>query len=758
MNKKTNYTRLLGLSVILVVTVLAWITSSTIGEDDKGTQMTAQVRKPIPPPEQLAKLPSDGGPEYNRLVFSQSPYLLQHAGNPVDWHPWGDEAFEKSRKENKPVFLSVGYSTCHWCHVMEHESFEDAEVAALMNELFIPVKVDREERPDVDKIYMDVTQAMTGHGGWPMTVILTPDRKPFFAGTYFPKTSRFGKPGMLDLLPQLSAAWKDRRTEVEESADKISEHLAQMNRSIAGEGLDEESLHLAFNQLSSRFDDTHGGFGSAPKFPTPQNLTFLTRYGKRTGNPDALKIVETTLVKMRLGGMYDQVGFGFHRYSTDRTWLLPHFEKMLYDQALVAIAYLDAARIIDNPLLKQTAHEVFTYVLRDLTSPEGGFFSAEDADSEGVEGKFYVWSTDEVESILGTEDADLYVRVFNLKPGGNFSHEAGGHGGDNDNIPHLNDPLPVVAKKLGMDPQVLADKLEASRQKLFDVREKRIHPFKDDKILTDWNGLMIAAFAQGSIVLEEPRYADAARRAAEFMIDQLTASNGRLHKRYRAGSAGLPAHIEDYAFASWGMLDLYEATFDVKYLKEAQRLSDILLAHFWDESQGGLFLTADDGEKLLVRAKEVYDGAIPSGNSVAAENFLRLGRMTGDTKYEEKADAVFKAFSPQVSQQPSAFNQLMNALDFAVGPSFEIVVAGTPGDANTADMLAALRKPFLPNAVFLFRSSADDGKALAALAPYTATMTQREDKATAYVCENFVCNQPTTDIQKMLSHLGLESK
>jgi len=758
MKKQSKNTRLPGLSVLLVAAVLAWMSSITIGEDDKGTHMTADVRKPIPPPEILATLPPDGGPEYNRLVFSQSPYLLQHAGNPVDWHPWGDEAFEKAREEGKPVFLSVGYSTCHWCHVMEHESFEDAEVAALMNEMFIPVKVDREERPDVDKIYMDVTQAMTGHGGWPMTVVLTPDRKPFFAGTYFPKTSRFGKPGMMDLLPQISDAWKDKRAEVIESADKISEHLVKMNQSTAGEALGEDSLHLSFNQLSSRYDSDRGGFGTAPKFPTPQNLTFLTRYGKRTGNPEALKMTEKTLVQMRLGGMYDQVGFGFHRYSTDSDWLLPHFEKMLYDQALVALAYLDASKLIDNPLFKQTAHEIFTYVLRDLTSPEGGFYSAEDADSEGVEGKFYVWSTDEVESILGKEDADLYIRVFNLKPGGNFTHEAGGHGGGNDNIPHLRAPLPVVAGELGMDPQVLAEKLEASRRKLFEVREGRIHPFKDDKILTDWNGLMIAALAQGSLVLGEPRYAKAATRAADFMMKELTDSNGRLHKRYRAGKAGLPAHVEDYAFAGWGLLNLYESTFDVKYLKEAQRLSNLLITHFWDDSQGGLFLTADDGEKLLVRGKEVYDGAIPSGNSVAAANFLRLGRMTGNTKYEERADAIFKAFSPQVRQQPSAFNQLMNALDFAVGPSFEVVVAAAPGDAATDDMLSALRKPFLPNAVFLFRSSADDGKALAALAPYTAAMTPRDDKATAYVCENFVCNQPTTDVAKMLGHLGIESK
>ena len=397
---------------------------------------------------------------------------------------------------------------------------------------------------------------------------------------------------------------------------------------------------------------------------------------------------------------------------------------------------------------------MFTYVLRDMTSPEGGFYSAEDADSEGVEGKFYVWTTDEVKSILGKEDGELYARVFNMKPGGNFTHEAGGHSG-NDNIPHLSDQLAAGAKKLGVDEKGLAEKLEAIRQELFDVREKRIHPFKDDKILTDWNGLMIAALARGYRVLGDAKYVEAATRAADFLMKTLTDSNGRLYKRYRAGKAGLSGHVEDYAFAAWGLLELYEATFNVKYLEEAKRLNDVLLDRFWDDDQGGLFLTADDSEKLLVRAKEIYDGAIPSGNSVAAGNFLRLARITGNTTYDKKADSIFKAFSSQVSRAPSGFNQLMNALDFAVGPSFEIVIAGTPGSSSTGNMLAMIRKPFLPNAVVLFRSSEDEGKSLAALAPYTAAMSQRDDKATAYVCENFVCNQPTTDVDQMLENLGL---
>jgi uncharacterized protein YyaL (SSP411 family) len=749
--KRATLYRMVFYTLCFAAVCLVWASTRTHGSEGP---LSTQARKPIPSPEALAELPPDGGPEFNRLVFSQSPYLLQHSANPVDWFPWGDEAFEKARKENKPIFLSIGYSTCHWCHVMEHESFEDDEVAALMNAHFICVKVDREERPDVDKIYMDVTQAMTGHGGWPMTVVLTPDRKPFFAGTYFPKQSRFQRPGMMELIPQLAEAWAEKRDQILESAEQITTHLAEMNAGTAGPALTEETLHLAHSQLVSRFDAKQGGFSQAPKFPTPQNLTFLARYWKRTGDEKVLDMIEKTLIEMRLGGVYDHVGFGFHRYSTDENWLLPHFEKMLYDQALIAMALLDAHQARPHPLYEQTVREIFTYVLRDLTSPEGGFYSAEDADSEGVEGKFYVWTTEEVNQILGEEDGELYRKIFTLRPGGNFAHEAGGHAGK-DNIPHLKKTIPDLAADMDIPVEGLQERLEAMRVKLFDVREKRIHPFKDDKILTDWNGLMIAALARGAEVLNDPQYEAAARKAADFLLARLQDDRGRLYKRYRQGQAGLPAHIEDYAFVTWGLLDLYETCGEVRYLQEAVRFNDILLKHFWDAENGGIFITADDGEKLLVRGKEAYDGAIPSGNSVAALNLLRLARMTGNTDYEEKAAQIFTAFSGTVGRSPSAFNQMMCALDFAVGPSYEVVIVESKEPKDADVMIDALRGLFLPNAVILRRAPGDGGRALAGVAPFTEAMTARDDKATAYVCRNFVCNQPTTEVGEMLKFLGV---
>jgi uncharacterized protein YyaL (SSP411 family) len=700
------------------------------------------LRKPLPPPEVIAGLPPDGGPDYNRLVFSQSPYLLQHAANPVDWFPWGDDAFHAARTQDKPIFLSIGYSTCHWCHVMERESFEDEEVARLMNRHFIPVKVDREERPDVDKIYMDVTQAMTGHGGWPMTVILTPDRKPFFAGTYFPKQGSFGRPGMMDLIPQIADAWTNQRDRVEAGAAQITDHLQSMNQGSPGPNLNAATLRKAYDQLSERYDAKYGGFGSAPKFPTPHQLTFLLRYGQRTGSSQARDMVAKTLTEMRLGGMYDHIGFGFHRYSTDRRWLLPHFEKMLYDQALIAIACLEAYQATGRDLFAQTAREIFTYVLRDMTSPEGGFYSAEDADSEGEEGKFYVWSMDELQAVLGPGDAAFFAEVFQCKPDGNFAHETGGHN-LTDNIPHLRQTVPDLSESLDTPVAVLTARLESIRERLFQHREQRVHPFKDDKLLTDWNGLMMAALALGADVLDESAYREASVRCADFILTTLRDQRGRLVKRYRQGQAGLPGHLEDYAFVVWGLLNLYESTFDVRYLREAIGLTDQMIRHFWDPGPGGFFLSADDGEALLVRGKEIYDGAIPSGNSVAAVNLLRLARMTGNSDYEDKALAVVRAFSGAVSNYPAGFTHLLGAVDFALGPSLEIVIASS--DAAVADrFLRTIRSPFAPNKVVLLRTSAQQ-RDLASVAEYTDAMTPVDEQPTAYVCRNFACEQPTTD-------------
>ncbi|MCH7994847.1 MAG: thioredoxin domain-containing protein, partial [Planctomycetes bacterium] len=531
------------------------------------------VRKPLPGPEELKNLPPDGGPEFNRLVFEKSPYLLQHAANPVDWYPWGEEAFKKARKEDKPIFLSIGYSTCHWCHVMEHESFEDDEVAALMNEHFIAIKVDREERPDIDNIYMQACRAMGKRGGWPLTIMMTSDKVPFFSGTYFPKSGRFGREGMTELIPRMAEEWRNERAKLLISGRNVVSRLTPHVAQHSGAELGEAVLARAFELLSRSFDSTNGGFGRSPKFPTPHRLSFLLRYWRRSGDPKALRIVEKTLQSMRRGGIYDHIGFGFHRYSTDANWLVPHFEKMLYDQAMLVIAYVETYQATGNEEYARTVREVLNYVLRDMTDPEGGFYSAEDADSEGVEGKFNVWSADEIKKVLG-DDADLYIKAYNIRPKGNFRNP---HTPPASNIPHLKQSWAELAERLGTDEADLRRKLEASRVKLFAVRESRIHPYKDDKILTDWNGLMIAAMAKAAQALDAPEYAAAAQRAADFVWDHVRDSRGRLFKRHRGGESALPAHVADYAFMIWGLLDLYEANFEVRNLKRAIELNRQLL-------------------------------------------------------------------------------------------------------------------------------------------------------------------------------------
>ena len=709
------------------------------------------VRKPIPSEAEINKLPKDGGEEFNRLIFSQSPYLLQHARNPVDWYPWGEEAFAKAKKENKPVFMSIGYTTCHWCHVMEHESFEDDEVAALMNKHFICIKVDREERPDIDQIYMAVTQAMTGSGGWPMTIMMTPDKKPFFAGTYFPKRGRFNRPGMMELLPRINQLWTEKNDQITQDAERISQYLVKMQGDTSGDDLTSQTLAKAFSHFERSFDETHGGFKfGRNKFPTAHNLSFLLRYWKRSENPQALKMVEKTLSEMRKGGIYDHVGLGFHRYSVDAEWKVPHFEKMLYDQAINSIAYLECYQATGKQEYADTAREIFEYVLRDMTAPEGGFYSAEDADSEGVEGKFYLWSPAQVRNIVGKDEGNLYCKVYNIIEGGNFQDEATGET-PGTSIPLLKKSLAEFAKELKLDEKELKARLEKSRRKLFLEREKRIHPQKDDKILTDWNGLMIAALAQGAQVLDDQRYADAAKKAADFTLDKLRNKDGRLLKRYRNGNAGLPAHLEDYAYFIWGLNNLYEATFDAKYLQASLAQNEILTKHFWDAKLGGYFMTADDGETLIVRSKDIYDGARPSGNSVMMLNLLRLGRITGNADFEHKAYALGKAFSGRIELGPGQFTFLMQALDFAVGPSFEVVISGEAGKTDTQTMLRKLRKPFVPNKVVLLRGK--EAGAIAKIAPYTESQAMREGKATAYVCQNFACKMPVTDPEKMLDFL-----
>ncbi len=687
----------------------------------------------------------------NRLAGEKSPYLLQHAHNPVDWYAWGDEAFEVARREEKPVFLSIGYSTCHWCHVMERESFEDEEVAALMNEAFVSVKVDREERPDVDAQYMTVCQMLTGGGGWPLTVLLTPDRQPFFAGTYFPKESRGGRIGMLDLVPRLRRLWDERREDVASSAERIVAALREAAAAEREGELGEGTLENAYRLLESRYDDLQGGFGSAPKFPTPHNLLFLLRWWERTGEERALEMATETLRAMRRGGIYDHVGGGFHRYSTDARWLLPHFEKMLYDQALLALAYIEAHLATGVPGFARTAREVLDYALRDLRDPGGGFHTAEDADSEGREGAFYLWTDEALREVLGPEDAELVRQVYNVERRGNFAEEATGRR-TGENVLHLRKPLSLLAADLGTAEDALRERLEAIRSRLFEAREARPRPLKDDKVLTDWNGLMIGALAVAGRALGAPEYARAAREAAEFLLGTLRDEEGRLLHRFRDGEAAIPGTADDHAFLAWGLAELYQTEFEPRWLVEARALLEALEARFADERAGGYFLSPADATDLPVRQKEVYDGAVPSGNSVAYLALLRLARLTAETGLEGRAARLESAFAADVARAPAAHTFFLLGLDFRLGPVREVVVAGDPADGRTEALLGALRSRFLPRTVVL-RKGPEEAERLAEVAPFTRGHRPLDGRPAAYVCEAFTCRRPVSEVEAMLAGL-----
>lgn len=622
---------------------------------------------------------------------------------------------------------------------MEHESFEDAEVAALINEKFIAIKVDREERPDIDEIYMQVTQAMTGGGGWPMTVMMTPDQHPFFAGTYFPKESSPGRPGIKLILTELHKAWVERREEVVTAAGTNAGLLKESMAGAPGDAPAETLLNAAFEALVRQYDVTHGGFGSGPKFPVAPNHQFLLRHHKRTGTAAALEMVETSLTAMRQGGIYDHVGHGIHRYAVDAEWLVPHFEKMLYDQALAVQAYTEAWQVTGNEKYARTAREILDYVGNRLTDPAGGFYSAEDADSEGVEGKFYLWAEAEVKQVLGEEDGAFWCETYGFEKDGNFLDEATREK-TGTNIPHLSVELDDATRA----------RLEPLRIKLYQHRESRVHPQKDDKILTDWNGLMISAYARAAQALGDPAHETMARRAGDFVLNNLV-KDGRLLKRYREGEAGLTGHLEDYAFMIAALLDLYETTFELRYFEEAVAFQKILDDHFWDPAQGGYFTIADDAEELIVRAKRLYGGAIPSGNAVSFTNLVRLHRMTGETTYATRSVDLLKAFAGEVKDNPMSIPTLLCGLDFHFGPSFEIVIS----DGEAGEFLTALRRPFLPNKTILRRTKSN-ATALAKLSPFTETQVGIEGKATVYVCQNFSCQAPTTSIAQMLESLGIQ--
>jgi len=636
---------------------------------------------------------------------------------------------------------------------MAHESFEDDEIANLMNDAFISIKVDREERPDIDSIYMTVCQIMNHSGGWPLTIIMTPEKKPFFAGTYIPKDTRFGRMGLRDLIPKIKDLWNNQKEKLIESGEKITNLLQEATSEAPGMSLNEKDLNNAVTQLTLNYDDKYGGFGDHPKFPSPHNLLFLLRIWKRTANTKLLTIVENTLQAMRLGGIYDHIGFGFHRYSTDREWLVPHFEKMLYDQAMLAIAYTEAYQATKKPLYEYTAKEIFSYVLRDMVSEGGGFFSAEDADSEGIEGKFYVWNYDELQALLEKEDLELFTEAYNVTKEGNYREEAT-QKITGKNILHLTKRLELLANEFNISPEKFQEKIETIRLRLFKEREKRIHPHKDDKILTDWNGLMIAALAYGGYVFNKPKYVEAAKKGVEFILSNLRDAEGRLLHRFRDDNAELKGYLDDYAFFIWGLLNLYEATLDIKYLELAIDMTKDQLNFYWDKEIGAFYFTAEDAEKLITRRKEIYDGAIPSGNSVAMLNLLRLGQLTGEEEYETKADILGRVFAENIRNNALGFSFILSAVDFAVGPTFSLVISGDRDNEDTNHLLKIVKETYLPNKALLFRPTDEESPKVDDLSNYITYFDKHENKATAYVCINKTCKPPTNDAEKMLEYLN----
>ncbi len=684
--------------------------------------------------DSLGKKPQTWGTEMNRLSNEKSPYLLQHKDNPVHWFPWSDMAFEMAESENKPIFLSIGYATCHWCHVMAHESFEDEEVAGLLNRHFISIKVDREERPDIDHIYMSVAQLMTGRGGWPLTIIMTPDKKPFFAATYIPRESRFGSTGLMDLLQLVADKWRTERRRLVESSGQITEALRKLNAPETGAAPDATVMDNAFARLAKAFDPVHGGFSRGTKFPTPHNLLFLLAYYHRTGETRALQMVETTLKHMRAGGIFDHLGYGFHRYATDNEWLVPHFEKMLYDQALLMLAYTDATQVTGNPLYARVVDEIASYLNARLISPEGGFFSAEDADSEAVEGKYYVWTRDEINSLLDQTQSTAFNDLFQIKKHGNFDAHQTPPG---TNIPHMTlDGLKKWVAEHTAD-KVISD----ARRKLLAHRDKRIPPLLDDKMLTDWNGLAIAALARAGRVLQNPTYTTMAIRAADFIGGKMMGDDHTLLHRFRNGDAAISGQLDDYAFLIFGLIELYETTFEPDYLEKAITLAAVARKQFIMDD-GSYCLAASDATDLIVRPREFYDGALPSGNSVMLHNLTRLSHLTGNPDLMHQANQLASAFSSAVNRTPEAHTQFMLGLYSAIGPSMEIVIAGESQSEQTRALLAAAQSAYNPNRVVLLKNQLNS-RQLAQLAPYTRDQVVLNNQPTAYVCTQHTCKAPT---------------
>lgn len=684
---------------------------------------------------------------HNRLVQEKSPYLLQHAENPVDWYPWCNEAFLRAEQENKPIFLSIGYATCHWCHVMAHESFEDPEVAALLNRDFIAIKVDREERPDIDSVYMEICQQMTGTGGWPLTIVMTPDKKPFFSATYIPKETRFSMMGLLTLLPRITEMWNEKRSDLMRSGDRIIAALTLSSPASSDSEPGQDLLDEGYNALVLQFDPAYGGFGTAPKFPTPHTLLFLLRYAKRTKNTRALTMVKKTLDALRNGGIYDQLGGGIHRYSTDAQWHVPHFEKMLYDQALLVMAYSEAYQETRNPEYKKTVEHIIGYLMRVLHSKEGAFFSAEDADSPEGEGAFYVWTLQEFENALGPEDASLAALVFGVTSKGNYEDPERGTGY---NILTRKQNLRQIARSLEIPETDLTLRIESILTRLRTIRDRRVHPSVDDKILCDWNGLCIAALAQAGRVFDNPAYVEGAKTAMHFVLSHMCGEDASLLHRYRNGDAAIPGFADDYAFLIHALIELYESTFDENYLVQALDFQKYLSEHFWDSRNGGFFTVADNAEELVIRKKEIYDGAIPSCNSVAFMNLLRLHRLTGDAGFEENASRISRYFSGTIRQSPSAYSWFLCGLDLA-DQSTEVVIAGDPDAEDTKALIQVVRSQYLPHVTVIQTYFGPQASALADIAPFIRELPPIEGTATAYVCSGHTCALPVKDPKALIA-------
>ncbi len=685
----------------------------------------------------------------NRLLHETSLYLRQHAHNPVNWYPWGPEALQRARQEQKPIFLSIGFSACHWCHVMEHESFEDEETARFLNEHFISIKVDREERPDLDQIYMNAVTSLTGHGGWPMSVFLTPDLQPFYAGTYFPPEDRHGLPSFKRILQAIAPAWQHQREDLINQAGQVTGHLREASiLQPSAEELGPELIRNAVRTLERIHDPTYGGFGRAPKFPHALELKLLLRAWKRFQNDDALAMARLTLDRMAMGGMYDHLGGGFHRYSTDARWLAPHFEKMLYDNALLSVTYLEAFQATGGPFYREVVEETLDWVLREMTSPEGAFYSTLDADSEGVEGKFYTWSARAVQDVLGGDPAELFAEVYDVTEHGNWEET---------NIPNRPKTYAQSARLLKMAEPELRARLREARQKLLQVRSRRVWPGRDEKILTAWNGLMIAAFAKAAQVLDA-KYVEPAARAAEYLLTHLRGPDGQLFRTaVPSGPAKLRGYLEDYSFLIDALVSLYEATFDPRWLTEALKLTDLMIDQFWDEDQGGFYFVGRDHEPLIVRGKDPQDGSVPSGNSMAVTALLRLAKLTGRSDLAAKAERTLRVFGDSMKQAPTAFGQMLVALDFYLGPVDEIAVVGPNSSPDTRQALRLLEAGFRPNKVMAWLDTDLDETSMKAVqhaVPLLTDKTAVKGQVTTYVCRDFSCQAPIVGLEALREKFG----